>query len=425
MKRLAELKKVFEICRASVEKGVRKTNSDIRLKLDIFELHNGAGNVQLLNSSDSKIDAQLEKIARAESETWKKSPYLNSLFLGRLRYACEDVAWNEKYSSFTNFYVETDYSITANTFCRLHDSIQSDRGFQETLTFNNVFHDIRGVALSKKMGIIERVYVSFTDWKLNENVYNTHFYFAYGSNLSLEQLKKRSVYYDKTPAKLYDYELAFNKMAKRDPRVGMGNIIPSKGSVVEGIVYELDNLSVSVLDNSEGVPTHYNKKIVEVELQNGEKMNVFVYIANPNMVKDGLLPTSSYLKKFLVDAEKYMSKEYIERIKNQPTISSEEEKKFYGVRENRYIGPYLEPFLTFAELFFEEVEISNSGDCVKFITPATKDSPRTEWAIGHSSDVHGMGLRGSKRIYKDHSSKFRLVGYLDRSDPNLKLKWIA
>lgn len=155
---------------------------------------------------------------------------------------------------------------------------------------------------------------------LNEHMYNTHLYFAYGSNLLLEQIKKRGVVYSKMPAKLMDYELKFNKVAKADPRKGFANVEPKQGSVVEGIVYELDNITVGLLDKMEGTPNHYEKTIVEVVLESGEKINAITYVANSKMVRDGLLPARDYINKFLVDGEKYLSPEYAAMLRAVKTL---------------------------------------------------------------------------------------------------------
>lgn len=162
--------------------------------------------------------------------------------------------------------------------------------------------------------------LNYNDWLINENVYYSHLYFAYGSNLSLKQLKDRSFIHSKTPAKLYDYELVFNKISKKNPGVGMGNIVEKKGSVVEGMAYELDNIAVGILDKSEGVPVHYFKDVVKIQLESGEMINAITYIANPKMIDNSLLPARSYVDKFLVDGRKYLSKEYIKKLEDQKTV---------------------------------------------------------------------------------------------------------
>ena len=67
-------------------------------------------------------------------------------------------------------------------------------------------------------------------------------YFAYGSNMSQEQMKyngKVIIPTKKLSAKLIDYVLKFNKQAKGYPGRGYANIMPSKGSLTEGILYEI------------------------------------------------------------------------------------------------------------------------------------------------------------------------------------------
>lgn len=85
-------------------------------------------------------------------------------------------------------------------------------------------------------------------------------YFAYGSNLSLEQMAARcpeSRYIGL--ARLHDFRWQINQR-------GVANVVPKRGSVVEGLCYLLSRGDEARLDKNEGVPIAYVKQHEEVEL---------------------------------------------------------------------------------------------------------------------------------------------------------------
>ena len=85
-------------------------------------------------------------------------------------------------------------------------------------------------------------------------------YFAYGSNLSLEQMAARcpeSRYIGL--ARLHDFRWHINQH-------GYANVVPKRGSVVEGLCYLLSRRDEARLDKNEGVPIAYVKQHEEVEL---------------------------------------------------------------------------------------------------------------------------------------------------------------
>lgn len=110
-------------------------------------------------------------------------------------------------------------------------------------------------------------------------------YFAYGSNLSLAQIKTRcpeSIAMVKV--RLKDYKLVYNKYA---------DIIPCEGEVVYGAIYELSLDDLKKLDNYEGYPKLYEKIELKVEDEKGSVYEAFAY----SMVKKGNeKPSESYVE---------------------------------------------------------------------------------------------------------------------------------
>lgn len=146
------------------------------------------------------------------------------------------------------------------------------------------------------------------------------FYFAYGSNMDEERMKSRQVYIkQKFRGVLSGWKLVFNKIADSSKGTSYANIIYCRDSKVEGIIYETDEISIKNLNRNEGVPKHYKKRTIKIKDDYNQVIDCVVYIANPSMVKEGLKPTKEYLN-YLLKGEPYLSKEYLEFLKNIKTI---------------------------------------------------------------------------------------------------------
>lgn len=108
-------------------------------------------------------------------------------------------------------------------------------------------------------------------------------YFAYGSNMDIDRMRKRGVSFSKRIfASLPGYRLEFNKVAQNNPRNGYANIVPDDSNSVEGILYEIDNSSISILNRYEGCPGHYLKIEINVLVPNKRIVSAITYIANSN-----------------------------------------------------------------------------------------------------------------------------------------------
>jgi gamma-glutamylcyclotransferase (GGCT)/AIG2-like uncharacterized protein YtfP len=115
-------------------------------------------------------------------------------------------------------------------------------------------------------------------------------YFAYGSNMDLDQMRERcpSARFVCT-AKLEDHRLTFPRKSK-NRGCGVATVQPVKDSEVWGVVYQIEELEMGKLDKHEG----YNpsrkldrNSYVRAEfrvLRGGdekEPLTVFTYVANP------------------------------------------------------------------------------------------------------------------------------------------------
>lgn len=97
-------------------------------------------------------------------------------------------------------------------------------------------------------------------------------YFAYGSNINLEQMEHRCPDAQLVgPVTLQNYELQFRGS-------GFATVAPRESSVVHGLMWKLPPTSEQTLDRYEGYPRHYIKETVTVQTVDGSKIPVMAYI---------------------------------------------------------------------------------------------------------------------------------------------------
>ena len=101
-----------------------------------------------------------------------------------------------------------------------------------------------------------------------------YLYFAYGSNLYVEQMKNRCPECEEiSSATLLGWKLE---------EVLYANITKSKNHTVYGALYSISENDLNALDDYEGYPDFYNRRIVDVIDKNGLTQSAIVY----TMTKD-------------------------------------------------------------------------------------------------------------------------------------------
>lgn len=97
-------------------------------------------------------------------------------------------------------------------------------------------------------------------------------YFAYGSNMNLDQMEFRC------PAasvvgnvRLENYRLTF---------CGVATILPEEGSHVDGVLWKLTKECEKSLDRYEGYPRLYGKEMIHVKDKDGNEIEVMAYTMN-------------------------------------------------------------------------------------------------------------------------------------------------
>jgi gamma-glutamylcyclotransferase (GGCT)/AIG2-like uncharacterized protein YtfP len=162
------------------------------------------------------------------------------------------------------------------------------------------------------------------------------FYFAYGSNLDAERLRDRlenkgGFLGRRFPARLDNYRLDFSVPCAATtawPGCGVGNVVSHEGSVVWGIVNEVDERSLEVLDEFEGVHVgKYARKQVSVfaQLEGSSAAPVLVpavmYIGACELDPQRK-PARAYLAHFIAGRD-LLPVEYVRFLESIETVSDE------------------------------------------------------------------------------------------------------
>ncbi len=111
-------------------------------------------------------------------------------------------------------------------------------------------------------------------------------YFAYGSNINLDQMEYRCPDAKVVgPVTLDNYELLFRRYA---------TIAPREGNTVHGLLWEITPQCEQALNHYEGFPSFYDKEQVTVQTQSGKKVTVMAYVMTDRYKDQPALPSPSY-----------------------------------------------------------------------------------------------------------------------------------
>lgn len=112
-------------------------------------------------------------------------------------------------------------------------------------------------------------------------------YFAYGSNINLDQMAYRCPDASVVgPVTLENYELLFR-------RGGFATIAPKEGETVTGLLWSITPGCERSLDRYEGYPRFYDKRMVTVRDSEGRSLSVMAYIMDERF-REPMLPTTTY-----------------------------------------------------------------------------------------------------------------------------------
>lgn len=113
-------------------------------------------------------------------------------------------------------------------------------------------------------------------------------YFAYGSNINLEQMAHRCPDAQVAgPVKLEGWELLFRGS-------GVATIGPKEGAAVHGLLWQLTPDCERSLDRYEGYPHLYVKEPVTVRDAQGQELTVMAYVMTERYRAPAVPPASYY-----------------------------------------------------------------------------------------------------------------------------------
>lgn len=145
-------------------------------------------------------------------------------------------------------------------------------------------------------------------------------YFAYGNNMDEETLASRGIEFTRVcTGKARDFRLVFHKPGVDG--TGKADLQDDRGSVVEGVVYDVPEASLANLDVYEGVDRgHYRRQAISVQTSRGE-LECMAYRAAK--FRSGLKPSPAYLQAMLRGAETHrLSPEYITFLRSHDTMEA-------------------------------------------------------------------------------------------------------
>lgn len=117
-------------------------------------------------------------------------------------------------------------------------------------------------------------------------------YFAYGSNINLEQMSYRCPEATvEGPCVLENYELLFRGNGRGN---GVATIAPKKGSTVHGLLWRISPGDERNLDFYEGFPQLYEKQPVFVKTSNGINLTVMAYVMTRETERWPTAPSPNY-----------------------------------------------------------------------------------------------------------------------------------
>ncbi len=143
-------------------------------------------------------------------------------------------------------------------------------------------------------------------------------YFTYGSNMDKDDLDEWCKKY--SPIKLIsplrailpNHKLCFTHYSSRR-KGGVADIIFCEGEEVEGILCQITKDDLDKIEEKEGVPNVYIRKIVNVTLENGTTQCAITHEVRR---KEGVfLPSQKYMECIIKGAKAHdLSKDYISKL---------------------------------------------------------------------------------------------------------------
>lgn len=168
--------------------------------------------------------------------------------------------------------------------------------------------------------------------------------FAYGSNMNFEYL----VNYFNTQGKKFSlkkigigelkgYKLSWSVYSKTW-NCGVLNVINSNDDSVWGVIYEVDENTLYLLDKKEGCPKKYVRELLPVYVSN-EEVLAYVYKANPSHTTANFWPNLDYKKIVLEGAiANSLPQDYVQKLEKNVPVCHVKDKSNSGHKIAIYSG---------------------------------------------------------------------------------------
>ena len=141
-------------------------------------------------------------------------------------------------------------------------------------------------------------------------------YFAFGSNMSARRMNDR-LGWSPLPsgAILHDYVMVFNKHSNDG---GKANIMFSPSSLVEGILYSVNEEDLLTFDKYEGVSSKQYKRY-DIEVQDNNKKSIAAVAYKALNTGEFFAPTKEYLN-YILEGKDFLSPEYYSKLASTKTL---------------------------------------------------------------------------------------------------------
>ncbi|MBR9868727.1 MAG: gamma-glutamylcyclotransferase [Oceanospirillales bacterium] len=138
-------------------------------------------------------------------------------------------------------------------------------------------------------------------------------YFAYGSNMSLARLQQRVPNARVSGCYFLDgHDLRFHK-AGQDGSAKCDAFYTGRGDRIYGVLFDISVSEKPVLDRAEGLGAGYDEKTVQLQNEQGDRVEAITYYAL--QIDASLKPYRWYVNHLLVGArEANLPAEYIDKI---------------------------------------------------------------------------------------------------------------
>jgi gamma-glutamylcyclotransferase len=139
---------------------------------------------------------------------------------------------------------------------------------------------------------------------IHHSLMKDNWYFAYGSNLSKQQMLRRTGSIPPSQVAWLDhYQLDFRRVV--DGNDVFATILPKQGSIVHGVAYQCSHHAMMQLDQFEGVSENcYKRELVDATTHLGEILKCIVYIGQA-FTDESAMPSASYWNSIRTGAQEH------------------------------------------------------------------------------------------------------------------------